>query len=744
MRVLFVILIVAAGIGLFVWQQGAEGALGEVLPEASVGGPAGEGAQPLTLGAARRVEGPERSSAQAPASPPATGDAADPMGATLERAVSVEVELAVHRSDHTTAGMRVEVELVGPAGNGQRVAGGMTDAAGKFQAQCTLNYPVSEDPPRLRARVRQTGFTEKWGALSTGDGGASYAGRVDLQKGQTLRGHLIDGDGLPLLGRVSLYRLDRGNGDVRYVGHACKTSKEDGRFAYHAAARAWESSGEPSQLVLVGRAPGLGTAALVDFETAGLDQLNAIELVVRGPGEIRGRLTDGAGEAVPGAKLTLASVHLESGGSGGKALASKALGALLIQREMAGEGFEREETVTGADGGFRYAGLRPGEYRIHTTSDLEGQPWVPKDRTRRVLLTPEPVRAGTPGDPARSLELTLERRQLVVTLLRADGSPWTGPTHVAESWFVLMHGESDQWSQRPSVSVTEQPGRTSRYGRDLGEGRFAFAISDVDSLEVVVMGGELGGMGFPVEARTVGVDRGANTIHVEFRAVPRIPGGTLRLTGTVTERSSMRRTFLGAGQRAQAEDAPKSVFGAPIPRAEVEDVQEGFYLASHELEILDVATGRALRSANSVVQLPGTGGMALPEGRYRVAIRPLHSGETFMGPQCGGASAEVSIADGEAAIVRLDVDAGSTVRPYLDFGDASTAASVWLEDGHGHKTDLSHNGGRFNSWSWPSRRPIQSNVVTSGLFTLHAKTDTKHVSQSVVLKPRECLDVILR
>ncbi len=747
MRLLFVTLLLGAGFGLYLGLSDREGALegSEVSPPvdapvARTTQPPGPESAPVADSAGLDAREVVRSNA-APA-----GSVVDPVQPILKRAISVLVELVAHRSDqrepHTMAGRKVEVEWVGAGGVGQVLAHGVTGAEGRFEVECTLSVPAGHGLPRLRARVNESGFTEAWGALSLRDGGATYEGRVVVQAGHTLRGRMVDAKGSPAPGRVNLYVLDRSSGEARLSYQSRRVSKEDGRFAYHAPARAWKSAGGSNQLVLLGRAPGLGTAAHVDFELAELEALQAIELVVHGQGEIRGRLTDGAGEPVPGAKLKVTSVYSESGGPVAGTQARSVLGIGVLHREMAGMGFDAEEAVTGADGDFHWSGLRPGEYLVHTTSDIEWEPGTWKDGQPRTRLTADPVRAGTPDDPAPPLALTLERRQVVVTLLCADGAPWTGPTSIVDHQLSFMYGGSSQWSLRPSVSVTERPGDVRRIGRDLGEGRLAFAIGEADSVEVLVMGGQVGGEGFLVEAQTFGVDPDVSTIPAEFRAVPRVPGGTLRLTGTVVERRSVRPTFRIVGRGADSDGAPKSVFGAPIPRAEVEPVQDVFFLASHKLEIVDVSTGRSVHSVNQVIQSPN--GMALPVGRYRVSIRPFHSGETFMGPQCGGASAEVSIADGEEATVRLDVDAGSTVRPYLDLGGPGTKASLWLEDDGGRRTDLSRPDGRFNTWSWPARRPVQSNIVPSGAYTLHAKTESKHVSLSVVLKPRECLDVILR
>lgn len=220
-------------------------------------------------------------------------------------------------------------------------------------------------------------------------------------RGCTLRGRVLDTAGSPVAAKVRAcaWLGERGMG---YGGLA--DARPDGWFELLPYA--------PGSFQIVVDAGDLGTAALRDLAILPEHVHDPIELVVRGPGVVRGRVSDGARRPVAGIDLEVLAADFDRArdepAAEGAAPGARRLGEL----ELEGRGRVHVEVRTDANGVFEVLGLRDDLYVVR----------APDGRGPGAALTPSPVPSD--GEP---LELVLARPHIAVEIVDEKGAPWIAP-----------------------------------------------------------------------------------------------------------------------------------------------------------------------------------------------------------------------------------------------------------------------------------------------------------------------------
>jgi len=258
-------------------------------------------------------------------------------------------------------------------------------------------------------------------------GSAGSRSDGEERRGATIRVTLRGPDGAPTSGRIALHRQDRPS---PFDGHSSPVG-DDGLRELHVV---W-----PGTYLLHGTAE-LGSGVLGPLELDPREGDQDFDLVVRGPGEIRGLLVDKEGRPVPRLELTASVPSLE-----GLPFQRRRELVSLIGRE--GRGNAVVSVSTDDSGRFRFRGLRDDDYSIQAGS------------THLVHGT---VR---PNGPDLRLEYT--QPHLVVRVQHPDG---TAPDVVV--------GDGGGWPEDVRVSVYEprHTGRARRRlrGTEIGAGTLRF------------------------------------------------------------------------------------------------------------------------------------------------------------------------------------------------------------------------------------------------------------------------------
>jgi len=398
-----------------------------------------------------------------------------------------------------------------------------------------------------------------------------------------------------------------------------------------------------------------------------------------------------------------------------------------------GYGYLVADTVTDERGRFRFDGLRAEAYWLFAEDSSSSV-----IRRTYVDLRRDPI----PADGA-DLELVLKRPSLVLSILASDGTPWQGGIEFV-SWRTLRTGPGITWPEKPIISLEDQSSGIHLRGRALADGRIVYAIGDASELRCTVFGGPLGGEGFPLQVHSFRVAEASDAggqVQLVVQAEPLASWGTLEVVGSVARREPgfLRAMTIGPAN----EPSPTgSVFGAPIPPARVLPSGPLEWLVGHEFFVEDLASDGTVVAQTNTFSPIGED-MRLPEGRYRVVIRPHPSSDAMFLADAGGAEAVVEIRAGQKSTVRLAIDAGSTLRIYLD-ADSRETATLWLVSPTGRRHDLTRTEQGRGTRTWPARMPLESQIVPSGQHELHAKVGDREIVIPVDLIPAECLDVFVR
>lgn len=260
----------------------------------------------------------------------------------------------------------------------------LTDAEGRFRLEglepgtVTLTAEADGFPPAERE-----GIAVEAGATAEGV-------RIVLSPGAVLEGTVRGPDGAGVAG-VTVTVAAEDFGGFRYLAPGTARSDAEGRFRVTGL--------EPGSVRVEGqhrRYPPAETQ--VDLRPG----VNRADLVFEEGQEVAGWVVDAAGEAVPGARVTLAPA----------------------------EGGSYREAVTGPEGAFDLAGVSPGRYHLTASAPgfAQGGPEEPlevKDQPLRGI-TVELAAGGAIRGRLLGLEFD-ELPQVIVFAHRADGS--AGYTH---------------------------------------------------------------------------------------------------------------------------------------------------------------------------------------------------------------------------------------------------------------------------------------------------------------------------
>lgn len=541
------------------------------------------------------------------------------------------------------------------------------------------------------------------------------------QRGEALVGRLVDGSGKGVPGTVQMTRRFPSKKGPRLGGGQVSRTQPDGHFELQASARLFEPEDPDNLPLLFGFSPGHGTGCLVNFRAP--TDGTPVQLRVGGSGRLVGCVTDGAEHPVQALKVIARAASL---GDSRTTLVS-------LEAYMEGHGYLVADTVTDERGRFRIDGLRAEAYWLFAEDSLA--PW--KGRTYRDVHD-EPILAS-----GKDLELVLKRPSFVLSVLASDGTPWEGGIDYA-SGFAMSTSPGVAWPETPIIALEDQATGNHLRGRALADGRIVYAIGDAAELRCTVFGGPLGGEGFPLQVHSFRVAEASDAggqARLVVQAEPLVNWGTLDVVGSVVRRESGFSRTITFGPANESSPAG-SVFGAPIPPARVLPSGPLEWLVGHEFFVEDIASdGTVVAQANAFT--PTGEDMRLPEGRYRVVIRPYPSLDGMLLADAGGAEAVVEIRAGQKSTVRLAIDAGSTLRIYLDAEPGETA-TFWLVSPTGRRHDLTRTRPGRGTWTWPARMPLESQIVPSGPHTLHAKVGDREIVIPVDLKPAECLNVLVR
>ena len=408
------------------------------------------------------------------------------------------VELQVSHGDHQPT--RV-TGVVAPTEEPVRVvlrqagtlAGGVFDATGGPVANATVMAVVEEaddDRPAMGVRgfrfpardrtddtghfrleqvatgtVRVTASAEGWltgelSGLEVAEGDEIDGLRLVLERGATVTGQVLDGEGRPAVG--ASVRVERQTPAMRFMPPARTTTNGDGRYVLEGV--------EPGLRMITARDRERNAAAREIEVTAGINRLD-----LRFPGgvEVSGRVVDSAGSPLAGA------------------------GVMLLAEARSWSG---DEARSRRDGSFTIDGVRDGQYQLRVTRD---------GHATRLLEEPLQV-AGSPisglevvletGGEIRGRLFGLEESQfpLVTVTARADGSRFSiGQVSHDGSYRIPNLGDGD-WSVR--ALIPQGPQARDRVTLDPGVSEVTL---DLDFASGLVLTGQVLRSGRPLSGTTV-------------------------------------------------------------------------------------------------------------------------------------------------------------------------------------------------------------------------------------------------
>ncbi len=356
---------------------------------------------------------------------------------------------------------------------------------------------------RIVARVHELGWQWNTAAREL----PRRPGAVELwlvaARGGTLLVHTTDASGRRVGAEVVVYTPPVEN-SPKHRYEMQRDANQFGTFAFH-----FESEESPE---FSAEAEHVGTAVALDTFVRFTDPPQVLELVLKGPGILRGHIRDGRGGSAAGLALEVEldarvrNTNYELAGT----FEFRTADAQPAYRDVVGEGRTIARAVTDQDGAFVIDGLRRDLYRIRVPG--------PRPLDGAVELTPTPVLAD-----GSELALVRDRPHLVVRVLDSAGRPWTHPSwaHAASATDPeSVRAPAISWPSEPRVRVAPTPrvGDTSpapiRAGAVVGN-EWVFDVESGRAHEIVLDGSNLA----PI-AQRVEVPAGAGRIEVDVRAAP--------------------------------------------------------------------------------------------------------------------------------------------------------------------------------------------------------------------------------
>jgi hypothetical protein len=213
--------------------------------------------------------------------------------------------------------------------------------------------------------------------------------RPAASNGFTVVGRLLDARGAPVSGAIAAWGPAGSEPPTRIAG---ALSEPDGRFELHLR--------RPATVDLLAQARRIGTALVTGVELSP-DTAEPLDVVLRGPGLLRGRVVEPSGVPVPGLELDAVADSLGATFTGFRYMNFEPDGLLLERR--AEDGLLFATTLTDLEGRFACSGLQAGEWWLRVA--WEDAP-----------LSTEPVLAD-----GQEITLTLQRPRLVVRVREVSG-----------------------------------------------------------------------------------------------------------------------------------------------------------------------------------------------------------------------------------------------------------------------------------------------------------------------------------
>lgn len=603
---------------------------------------------------------------------------------------------------------------------------GRTEGDGTALFDLSLPAGLADE---LRVAPDEKGL-QSWAAAlqpAPADADFDYLCRMKVVLGATVLGALVSEDGRGAQGEVGVLTGGAGSSWARST-----RSRSDGGFDLHLQEALVRKLREGGAWALTAHAPGIGTGWRHEQGLEDDHPLLARTLQMVGQAELRGRLVDAAGSALPGVEIRVGS-HEELGD------ATTGRGAL---------GLRETKVVSGADGRFAASGLAPGRYDIDATL-AEGWRVIAETGSGHMRAARNREWAPLSEVPVAAdgieRDYVLDARLLIVSLLRADGE-------------VYM-GEVDQWRNgrgrdRDVVGIPRWPRLRVRAGtfdgkqvelRRLNDGRFVGIVSGLETAALSVFGVGAAGEGFAPLETMVSLQGETSIVEVSVSAEAPAPFGRLEIDAWVTPR--LPEPFHApvlvqatTGDRSSVDPAPPGNDRLALgPREEWKSGQRiVLFDARTKREVLEFGQGNVYGPEPSVI----------PAGDYLVRITPTHD---FGHAPFGGASQAVTVRRGETTRVSFEIGPGATLRLAFDAAEGRFGP-FYLEDGEGVRFDVLGPAPPMRpfdssfpapSVTFPAGSETETLPLPAGTFRLRGSIGSREIDLRLRLQDGECLDVRL-
>lgn len=357
----------------------------------------------------------------------------------------------------------------------------------------TVAWPEAREAGAPSSAEASTNGTDASPAKARGE--PDVQTRLMARAGVSLTGRLYGPDGEPCCGSVRLESVAR-DGTPRSSTLGVVT--EQGWFEVNV--------NQPGTYELRAEAPS-GTALIGGVAIREGERPEPLEVFLRGPGVVRGRVRDTAG--APAAGLELLVIHADVGDETGSMLIYRE-----TSRELAGVGAGHlwQTLATDSSGGFEARGLMQGSYVVRARTSPD--PWAGYPH----LLTSGSV----PAD-GRPFELVFGRPHLLVRVVDENGALYAGELR-GERPRGGAGGPDDEWPDVATVVCAPQWSdavieRLYLPCASAGEGEFVFEVDEERTYLVGVFGGATSS-----DLREVFVPLGAGRIEVVLTIGAKAPG----------------------------------------------------------------------------------------------------------------------------------------------------------------------------------------------------------------------------
>lgn len=473
----------------------------------------------------------------------------------------------------------------------------------------------------LWLRVVEPGYQQRTRTLRLPDAPGPKDYTLIAFRGCTLRGRVLDGSGAPVAAKVRVAAWIS-NLALGYSGLA--DARADGWFE--------ALPFRPGTYEVLADAGDSGTGALRGLQVSADRVPDPIEIVVSGPGVVRGHVSDGAGHAAAGMDLDVVAADYDRARDE-PAVGNIAPGAVRLgELELEGRGRVQVDAVTDANGMFEVRGLRADGYVVRVRGPRSGE--------RGAVLTAAPV--ASDGIP---LELVLARPHLAVHVVDEHGVPWTAATAVHAP---TGYDRALSWPSEARVGVlTADPeadlfGNMSSWskGKRVAPGEFVFEVPAGRSYRVGLIGGNQ-----PWAPLEVSLPEGSGRVDVRLVAAAAVPSGSLLVDVTTAD---------------------------------------GAHVSDVAIRIEDPRTGIAVVDRDQLYDAGWPQGFSLPEGDYRVVVDAQPQvdhweGEFFAGRAAGRFEAEVRVVREQSVRLSGTLPAGARIAVRVS-GAASEADRAAIRD----------------------------------------------------------------